>query len=150
MLSLFLISQSTKVPGLWGNYGCPIIFGPIIFLPGNEAGLTLEEFNHPSEEHKAMKRSIAEPRLRAAGAHYVIDTITDLPAVIEQIETRLTLGESPEGPLPLKTLYGKSGSGLLLCIIIVVYYVKKRYMHNERPEPSSSIRSFPGKKIFSS
>ena len=145
MLSLFLISQSTKVPGLWGNYGCPIIF-----LPGNEAGLTLEEFNHASEEHKAMKRSIAEPRLRAAGAHYVIDTITDLPAVIEQIETRLTLGESPEGPLPLKTLYGKSGSGLLLCIIIVVYYVKKRYMHNERPEPSSSIRSFPGKKIFSS
>ena len=67
------------------------------FLPGNEAGLTLEEFNHASEEHKAMKRSIGEPRLRAAGARYVIDTITDLPAVIKQIETRLTLGESPEG-----------------------------------------------------
>ena len=66
-------------------------------LSGNEAGMTLEEFNHASEEHKAMKRSIAEPRLRAAGAHYVIDTITDLPAVIEQIETRLALGESPEG-----------------------------------------------------
>ena len=54
-------------------------------------------FSFPSEEHKAMKRSIAEPRLRAAGAHYVIDTITDLPAVIEQIETRLVHGESPEG-----------------------------------------------------
>ena len=33
--------------------------------------------------------------LREAGAHYVIDTIVDLPAVIEDINARLSRGERP-------------------------------------------------------
>ena len=33
--------------------------------------------------------------MQAGGAHYVIDTIADLPAVLEQIEQRLKQGDKP-------------------------------------------------------
>ncbi len=64
-------------------------------LSGNEAGMTLAEFEQASDELKAAKRQIAEQSLLAAGAHYVIDTIADLPHVIQQIEKRLAAGERP-------------------------------------------------------
>jgi phosphonoacetaldehyde hydrolase len=34
--------------------------------------------------------------LRAAGAHYVIDTVADLPQVLDDIERRLARGERPQ------------------------------------------------------
>ena len=33
--------------------------------------------------------------LRKAGAHYVVDSIVELPEVIEDINTRLARGEKP-------------------------------------------------------
>jgi phosphonoacetaldehyde hydrolase len=37
----------------------------------------------------------ARRRLQEAGAHYVIDSVAGLPAVIEDIEARLKRGEAP-------------------------------------------------------
>ena len=64
-------------------------------LSGNEAGMTLEEYQNASEETKAEKRRIAEDKLFTAGAHYVIDTISELPGIISKIEQRLASGEKP-------------------------------------------------------
>ncbi|MEK7946791.1 phosphonoacetaldehyde hydrolase [Pigmentiphaga sp. YJ18] len=54
-------------------------------LSGNETGLTLEELSALPPEHVAARREAAGQRLRAAGAHYVIDSVAGLPAVVAQI-----------------------------------------------------------------
>ena len=64
-------------------------------LSGNEAGMTLDEYLAASETAKEEKRRIAEDKLMSVGAHYVVDTIADLPAVIAQIEQRMANGEKP-------------------------------------------------------
>ncbi len=64
-------------------------------LSGNEAGMTLEEYLSASSGYKAEKRALATDKLVTAGAHYVVDTIADLPDVISDINTRLMRGEKP-------------------------------------------------------
>lgn len=55
-------------------------------LSGNEAGLTLEELAVLSPEaRRALHEKVAE-KLLAAGADYVIETVADLPALIETLE----------------------------------------------------------------
>jgi len=66
-----------------------------ISLSGNEAGVTPEQLAQLTSEQVAGLRSRAEARLRAAGAHYVIDSVADLPAVVALIETRLQAGQRP-------------------------------------------------------
>ena len=62
---------------------------------GNEIGLREDEVaSLPAEELKA-RVSRAYERLRAAGAHYVIDGIGDLPPVLNTIEAWLRAGERP-------------------------------------------------------
>ena len=51
------------------------------------AALTQSDITRLTEETRKL--------LREAGAHYVIDTITDLPAVIDDINARLARGERP-------------------------------------------------------
>lgn len=55
---------------------------------GNLVGLSEDEWNVLSTEEQAEKRAKAEATLKAAGAHYVIDSVTDLPAVLEDIKKR--------------------------------------------------------------
>ena len=55
-------------------------------LSGNEAGLTEKEFLAMDEAQKAPIRERVTAKLVAAGAHYVIDTVADLPGLIERIE----------------------------------------------------------------
>lgn len=62
---------------------------------GNAVGLTAEKWTARSPAHQAEYRAPAEAQLTAAGAHYVVDTIADLPAVLAQIEARLAAGERP-------------------------------------------------------
>lgn len=51
----------------------------------NEMGLTEEEHNHcPAEELTLLKEEVRK-RMLAAGAHFVLDNITELPACIEKI-----------------------------------------------------------------
>lgn len=56
-----------------------------ITLSGNEVGCTPEELAQLAPHQLTARKALAEVRLRAAGAHYVIDSVADLPAVIHQI-----------------------------------------------------------------
>lgn len=64
-------------------------------LSGNETGLTLQELDQFSASERDVRRDLAAIKLGRAGAHYVIDTVADLPAVIEMLEARLAKGEQP-------------------------------------------------------
>ena len=66
-----------------------------VVLSGNEVGCTRAELAALSQPELTLRKAQAESRLLAAGAHYVIDTINDLPTVLEQIQIRLRNGERP-------------------------------------------------------
>ena len=64
---------------------------------GNAMGLTYDEFCALSEEKLAEERVRMAKVFEASRPHYMIDTINDLPAVIEDINARLQRGETPQG-----------------------------------------------------
>jgi len=66
-----------------------------ISLSGNETGLTEEEVEALPEAERHARRDKAAERLLDWGAHYVIDTVADLPRVLAHIEQRLGQGERP-------------------------------------------------------
>lgn len=60
-----------------------------VILGSNELGLTEEEVNAlPAEELKRRMQAVRN-RMYAAGAHYVLDSIEELPALIDAIEARM-------------------------------------------------------------
>ncbi|SCK28352.1 phosphonoacetaldehyde hydrolase [Vogesella sp. LIG4] len=62
---------------------------------GNAVGLTAAEWAALSPAQQAELRAPAVAALQAAGAHYVVDTIGELPALLDAIEARLAAGERP-------------------------------------------------------
>lgn len=66
-----------------------------VAVSGNEFGASWEEYQRLSPREISDRRELAAGKLYAAGAHYVIDTLTELPDVIAQINTRLSRGERP-------------------------------------------------------
>ena len=56
---------------------------------------SLEEADELSKEEIDMKQGYAKDLLYKAGAHYVIETIADIEAVIYDINKRLSRGEGP-------------------------------------------------------
>ncbi len=62
---------------------------------GNEVGLNLEEILAISEEKRQALVSKARDELARMGAHYVVDSIAEVPGVIDAINQRLTHGEKP-------------------------------------------------------
>lgn len=66
-----------------------------IVASGNEVGLPLDGWQALSADQQGALRTAATTKLNAAGAHYVIDTIADLPPVIAQINARLAKGDTP-------------------------------------------------------
>ncbi len=56
---------------------------------GAYVGCTEEEWEALADEDKQRKLDEAEERLLDAGAHFVIETIADVPQVLEQISQRL-------------------------------------------------------------
>ncbi len=56
-----------------------------VALSGNEAGLTVDQYNALSPAEKAVVRERAGAKLKAAGAHHIIDTVADLPALIDKL-----------------------------------------------------------------
>lgn len=66
-----------------------------ISVSGNEFGATFDEYKAMSQAEIDARKKIAVAKLTNAGAHYVIDTVADLPAVIIDIERRLNAGERP-------------------------------------------------------
>ncbi|MFI8481673.1 phosphonoacetaldehyde hydrolase [Pseudomonas sp. NPDC078700] len=63
---------------------------------GNALGLTYQQFkNLPQDKLEAARGRISQ-MFEGARPHYLIDTITDLPAVIDAINARLARGEMPQ------------------------------------------------------
>jgi phosphonoacetaldehyde hydrolase len=66
-----------------------------VAVTGNEVGLTVEEWAALSAEEQRRLSQVATERLRAAGAHYVVDSVVDILPVLDAIEARLAAGEKP-------------------------------------------------------
>lgn len=66
-----------------------------VAVSGNVFGLSLADTKALPEDAFEAKRIAATERLRAAGAHYVIDSAADLLPVLDDIEARLARGERP-------------------------------------------------------
>lgn len=62
---------------------------------GNELGLNADEIAKQPADSLAAKLKVAYQRMRQAGAHYVVDGIWDVPAILDDIEARLARGERP-------------------------------------------------------
>ncbi|WP_299393775.1 phosphonoacetaldehyde hydrolase [Pelagibius sp.] len=66
-----------------------------VSLSGNEVGLSPTELAAAPAEERAALNARAVEKLEAAGADYVVDTVADLPGVLDRIEARIAAGESP-------------------------------------------------------
>ena len=64
-------------------------------VSGNAVGLPLSEWSALDAGKQEELRRTATARLKASGAHYVIDSVAELMPVIEDIEVRLGRGETP-------------------------------------------------------
>ncbi len=64
-------------------------------MSGNEIGLPLAEVEALEPEVRAAKRERAYRRMRQAGAHYVVDDISQVLPCIDDIERRIANGERP-------------------------------------------------------
>ncbi len=66
-----------------------------VSVSGNEVGLSLEEWQALPEVEQAARRSQAHRRLSQAGAHYVVDDVSQVLTCIDDIGQRLARGERP-------------------------------------------------------
>jgi phosphonoacetaldehyde hydrolase len=66
-----------------------------VAVSGNAMGLPLAEWQALAPAEQASRRAEATAKLRAAGAHYVVDSVADLPPVLDAIAERLARGELP-------------------------------------------------------
>jgi phosphonoacetaldehyde hydrolase len=62
---------------------------------GNEVGLSLDEIAAWDADDLQRRLDVGAARLAKTGAHYVIDSIAELPACIDDVEARLKRGERP-------------------------------------------------------
>jgi phosphonoacetaldehyde hydrolase len=62
---------------------------------GNEIGLSAAAFAALPTEDRQHRMAIARERLKAAGAHYVIDSAAAAETVLDAIDRRLAAGERP-------------------------------------------------------
>jgi phosphonoacetaldehyde hydrolase len=62
---------------------------------GNEVGWTEQEMNAIDETERQSRVAEARPRLAAAGAHYVVDSVAACEGVLDEIDARLRDGEAP-------------------------------------------------------
>lgn len=74
------------------NAGCWTV---ALAISGNEVGMSYEEWQNCPPEQQQQLKAKAYTTMQNSGAHYVIDTIADLPKVIDAIEVRLNCGEKP-------------------------------------------------------
>ncbi len=62
---------------------------------GNEVGLNESELAALPEDGVRLRVARAADGLAAVGAHYVVESIADVPAIIDEIELRLKMGDRP-------------------------------------------------------
>ena len=66
-----------------------------VAVSGNVFGLSEQDTKALPHDEFERRRACATDKLRAAGAHYVIDSVADLLPVVHAIEGRLARGERP-------------------------------------------------------
>jgi phosphonoacetaldehyde hydrolase len=66
-----------------------------VAVTGSPFGLSADAAAALSPEAFAARREAAATELRQAGADYVVDSVRDLPPVLDEIERRLAAGEHP-------------------------------------------------------
>ena len=64
-------------------------------LSGNEVGYSVEEFNKAPVAEVDARVAVAEAKLKKAGAHYVVRSVADLPAVLQAIVSTMRAGQMP-------------------------------------------------------
>lgn len=74
------------------NAGCWTIG---VAASGNEIGLSLEAYTKLDQSEREMRLQNARRSLSAAGAHYVVDSVADIPALLDEIDQRIGAGERP-------------------------------------------------------
>jgi phosphonoacetaldehyde hydrolase len=62
---------------------------------GNEVGLNESQLAALQPEDRKRRLGHADNTLKAAGAHYVIESVAELQPILEQIDRRLAAGERP-------------------------------------------------------
>lgn len=75
------------------NAGC---WSVGVAATGNEIGLSREEFDALPAAEKDARIAAARQELTNAGAHFVIDSVTDLGPVLDEIEALLQAGAAKE------------------------------------------------------
>lgn len=66
-----------------------------LFMQGNYMAATEDQLAKMGKEEHDKRLQASYDKLSRAGAHYVIDSVNDLPTVIEDINRRLSQGEKP-------------------------------------------------------
>jgi len=66
-----------------------------VAVSGNAVGLSLDEWQALGETEQAAHRERANAKLRAAGAHEVIDTVAELLPALDRLRRRTAAGERP-------------------------------------------------------
>jgi phosphonoacetaldehyde hydrolase len=66
-----------------------------VIATGSELGLSEEEWNALSSAEQQQRAAAVRRTMLDAGAHFVIDSVADLPGLIPEIEERLVRGETP-------------------------------------------------------
>jgi phosphonoacetaldehyde hydrolase len=63
---------------------------------GNALGLSYEAFKALSPEQLKRERARISEMFEGSRPHYLIDTIAELPTIIDHINARLARGEMPQ------------------------------------------------------
>jgi phosphonoacetaldehyde hydrolase len=66
-----------------------------VAMSGNALGLSLDEVKSLSDADRTARRARAVRELTLGGAHYIVDSIADLPPLLDLIEGRLARSERP-------------------------------------------------------
>lgn len=88
------VKVDDSVPGITEGLNASM-WTVALLLSGNEAGLTQAQYDAATEDELMQARVKATAAFKDSGAHYLIDTIADLPSVLDAIEARMAAGERP-------------------------------------------------------
>ncbi|MEZ6144922.1 MAG: phosphonoacetaldehyde hydrolase [Planctomycetaceae bacterium] len=74
------------------NAGCWTV---AVTMSGNELGLTEAQLAELCVDERVARKTAIEQKFASVRPHYFIESVADLPEVLENIEARLRAGESP-------------------------------------------------------
>jgi len=66
-----------------------------VVLSGNALGLSGAQWRRTESTKKVLLKNAAYEKMQSANAHYLIDSVADLPDVLHEISQRLCSGEKP-------------------------------------------------------